>query len=99
MKINGMMFPNTGKEGAMSESSRSFGAAYQPYPNRLALFVAENASCASYCVHCQREKSLDGTVEVTITEINRWLFYISGNRNVDEVLVTGGDALMISMAV
>ncbi|MHC1707893.1 MAG: KamA family radical SAM protein [Bacteroidales bacterium] len=92
-----LLFPDTGIEGAMSEGSRSFGAAYQRYPNRVALFVAENTSCASYCVHCQRSKSLDGTVDVNTTEINKGLFYISHNTNIDEVLITGGDALMISM--
>lgn len=91
-----LLFPNTGKEGLMEESSRSYGAAYQRYPNRVALFVAENTSCASYCVHCQRAKSLDSTVEVSTNDINKGLFYISVNENIDEVLVTGGDALMIS---
>lgn len=91
-----LLFPDTGAEGAMSEGSRSYGAAYQRYPNRVALFVAENTSCASYCVHCQRAKSLDGTVDVNLNEINKGLFYIGFNKNINEVLVTGGDALMIS---
>lgn len=91
-----LLFPDTGVEGAMSEGSRSFGAAYQRYPNRLALFVAENTSCASYCVHCQRAKSLDTSVDVNHTEIAKGLFYIGYNSNINEVLVTGGDALMIS---
>lgn len=91
-----LLFPDTGVEGAMSEDSRSFGAVYQRYPNRVALFVAENTSCASYCVHCQRAKSLDGSVDVNTTEINKGLFYIGQNKNINEVLVTGGDALMIS---
>lgn len=91
-----LLFPDTGIEGAMKESSRSYGAVYQRYPNRVALFVAENTSCASYCVHCQRAKSLDGSVDVNRTEINKGLFYIGYNRNINEVLVTGGDALMIS---
>lgn len=91
-----LLFPDTGLEGAMNESSRSYGAAYQRYPNRVALFVAENTSCASYCVHCQRAKSLDCSVDVNGTEINKGLFYIRYNRNINEVLVTGGDALMIS---
>lgn len=91
-----LLFPETGVEGAMNESSRSYGAAYQRYPNRVALFVAENTSCASYCVHCQRAKSLDNTVDVNKDEINKGLFYISFNKNINEVLVTGGDALMIS---
>jgi lysine 2,3-aminomutase len=91
-----LLFPDTGKEGAMAEGSRSYGAAYQRYPNRVALFVAKNTSCASYCVHCQRAKSLDGTVDMNSSEIDRGLFYIGFNKNINEVLVTGGDALMIS---
>ena len=91
-----LFFHDTGKEGAMAEGSRSFGAAYQRYPNRVALFVAKNTSCASYCVHCQRAKSLDGTVDMSSSEIDRGLFYIGSNKNINEVLVTGGDALMIS---
>ncbi len=91
-----LLFPDTGLEGAMCEESRSYGAVYQRYPNRVALFVAENTSCASYCNHCQRSKSLNGTVEVNIEEIRKGLFYINYNKNIDEVLVTGGDALMIS---
>lgn len=91
-----LLFPDTGIEGAMSEGSRSYGAAYQRYPNRVALFIAENTSCASYCVHCQRAKSLDGSVDVNRKEIDKGLFYISYNKNINEVLVTGGDALMIN---
>jgi lysine 2,3-aminomutase len=91
-----LLFPDTGTEGAMCEDSRSYGSVYQRYPNRVALFVAENTSCASYCVHCQRAKSLDGTVEVSKSKIDRGLFYIRYNSNINEVLVTGGDALTIS---
>jgi lysine 2,3-aminomutase len=91
-----LLFPNTGVEAMMCEGSRSYGAAYQRYPNRVALFVAENTSCASYCIHCQRSKSLDSTVEVSSSEIDKGLFYIGYNKNIDEVLITGGDALMIT---
>lgn len=91
-----LLFQNTGKEGLMDEGTRSYGAAYQRYPNRVALFVAENTSCASYCVHCQRAKSLDSTVEVTSEEVKKGIFYISVNENIDEVLITGGDALMVT---
>ncbi len=91
-----LLFPNTGREASMNEGSRSYGAAYQRYPNRVALFVAQNTSCASYCVHCQRAKSLDATCDVNIELINKGLFYINFNKNIDEVLVTGGDALRVS---
>ena len=92
-----LLFPRTGTAGAMNEENRSYGAAYQRYPNRVALFVAENTSCASYCTHCQRAKSLDLSASITREEINKGLFYITANTNIDEVLVTGGDALMISL--
>jgi len=91
-----LLFPNTGDEGAMSEGTRSYGAAYQRYPNRVAIFVAENTSCASYCTHCQRAKSLDSNNSVDISQIRKALFYVAHNQNIDEVLVTGGDSLMIS---
>ncbi|MHC1702700.1 MAG: KamA family radical SAM protein [Tenuifilaceae bacterium] len=91
-----LLFPDAGVEAAMSEGSRSYGAAYQRYPNRVALFVAENTSCASYCVHCQRSKSLDSTADVNNTQIDKGIFYIGYNQNINEVLITGGDALMIS---
>ncbi len=91
-----LLFPNAGKEAAMKEGNRSFGAAYQRYPNRVALLIAENTSCASYCVHCQRAKSLDCNTEINKEEIDKGLFYVNYNENINEVLVTGGDALMIS---
>ncbi len=91
-----LLFQNTGAEGAMHEKTRSYGAVYQRYPNRVALFVAENTSCASYCVHCQRAKSLDGTVDVNTLDLQKGLFYIGYNKNINEVLVTGGDALAIN---
>ena len=34
-----LLFPDTGAEDSMDEGNRSFGAAYQRYPNRIALFV------------------------------------------------------------
>ncbi len=92
-----LLFPNTGVEGSMKEETRSFGAVYQRYPNRVALFVGQNTNCASYCVHCQRSKSLDCNNKVDLVAIKKGLFYIAYNKNIDEVLITGGDALMIDI--
>ena len=91
-----LLFPRTGSEDAMNEENRSYGAVYQRYPNRVALFVGENTNCASFCTHCQRTKSLDRTTTISRDDIDKGLFYIDWNTNIDEVLVTGGDALMIS---
>jgi len=89
-------YPDAAKEESMAEGSRSYGAVYQRYPNRVALFVGSNTNCAAYCTHCQRAKSLDKDSTVTTEDIKKGLFYISLNTNIDEVLVTGGDALQIN---
>jgi len=91
-----LLFPDAGIEQSMSESERSYGAFYQRYPNRGALFVCENTSCASFCTHCQRTKSLDKTSSITSTDIDKGLYYLRKNTNINEVLVTGGDALRTS---
>lgn len=91
-----LLFPGAGVEQSMAEAERSYGAFYQRYPNRGALFVCENTSCASFCTHCQRTKSLDKTSRITSTDIDKGLYYLSKNQNINEVLVTGGDALRTS---
>ncbi len=92
-----LMFSDAGKEGAMAEASRSYGAAYQRYPNRVAFFVSENTACAAFCSHCQRTKSLDSNSYISRGDIQKGLFYIAQNTNIDEVLVTGGDALRVGV--
>ncbi len=91
-----LLFPDAGVEQSMAESERTYGAFYQRYPNRGALFVCENTSCATFCTHCQRTKSLDKTSSITSTDIDKALYYLSKNSNINEVLVTGGDALRTS---
>ena len=90
-----LLFPAAGKEESMEEGSRSYGAVYQRYPNRGAFFVSENSACATFCTHCQRTKSLDSSSFIGELDIQKGLFYIAHNVNIDEVLVTGGDALRI----
>ncbi len=94
-----LMFSDSGPEASMDEPNRSFGSAYQRYPNRVALLVATNTSCASYCNHCQRAKSLDSTINVSLDDIKKGIFYIKLNKNINEVLVTGGDPLMMKLDI
>jgi len=89
-------YPNAAVEESMAEGTRSYGSVYQRYPNRVAFFVGSNTNCAAYCTHCQRAKSLDKDSTVTTEDIKKGLFYIGLNTNIDEVLVTGGDALQIN---
>jgi lysine 2,3-aminomutase len=83
-----------GAKDPMAEGSRSYGAAYQRYPNRVALMVSKSGDCHFYCTHCQRGKDLgsEGQDKMALEE---GLDYIRANENITEVLVTGGDALAI----
>ncbi len=91
-----LFYPDAAVEGFMAEGSRSYGSVYQRYPNRVAFFVGSNINCSSYYTHCQRAKSLDKDSTVSTEDIKKGLFYIALNTNIDEVLVTGGDALQIN---
>ncbi len=86
-------FPDAGHHGAMAEESRSIGAVYQRYWDRVAFFVANNESCPVRCKHCQRGNSLDAAKDISNRDIELGLAYIRDNPNIEEVLVTGGDAL------
>jgi len=90
------LFPDAGIFGAMGEDKRTYGAAYQRYGDRVALFVGNPNNCGTFCQQCQRGASLDDNFQITPEDIAKGLHYIKSNENIREVLVTGGDALRIS---
>ncbi|MBO8158325.1 glutamate 2,3-aminomutase [Thermosyntropha sp.] len=65
------------------------------YPDRLIINVTNQ--CAMYCRHCQRRRNFgEKDVSVTRKELEQALDYIRKNKEIRDVLVTGGDALMLS---
>jgi lysine 2,3-aminomutase len=69
------------------------------YPDRVAFLVTRN--CASYCRHCVRKvmcKDVKGLnlTELTFKEIDNAVNYIKKHKIIWDVLLTGGDLLMIS---
>ncbi len=81
----------------MSEGKRSVGKAYQRYVDRVALMSSPSGICHMYCGFCQRGKDMkkvDG--DKHFVELEDGMAYITENRNIKEVLVTGGDALALS---
>ncbi len=83
-----------GERDPMAEGSRSYGAVYQRYPDRVALMVSKSGDCHFYCMHCQREKDIVSKGQDQ-SEIEKGLDYIRANKNIREVLATGGDSLAI----
>ncbi|NMA68954.1 MAG: glutamate 2,3-aminomutase [Desulfitobacterium sp.] len=65
------------------------------YPDRLIINVTN--LCAMYCRHCQRRRNI-GEVDQHQTKANieAALDYIRANPEIRDVLITGGDALLLS---
>ncbi len=65
------------------------------YPDRLIINVTNQ--CAMYCRHCQRRRNI-GEVDqhACMEDIAQALDYISNNKEIRDVLITGGDALLLS---
>ena len=64
------------------------------YPDRV-LFRATNF-CSVYCRHCMRKRIfLEGEKARTYQEYDRMFEYIKKNKNIKEVLISGGDPLTL----
>lgn len=65
------------------------------YPDRLIINVTNQ--CAMYCRHCQRRRSF-GEVDkhASIDNLKEALKYVENNPEIRDVLITGGDALLLS---
>ncbi len=66
----------------------------QRYPDRV-LFLVSN-SCALYCRHCMRKRKLGMNIPVEPAAIQKGLAYIAANDSIKEVVLSGGDPLMMS---
>lgn len=64
------------------------------YPGRVAFLV--NGSCAMYCRHCLRKYTVKAhSSHYTIEEIKNAISYIKEHPEIRDVLLTGGDPLML----
>ena len=64
------------------------------YPNRLVINVT--SSCAAFCRHCQRRRRIGDCDRIESEErINAAIKYIEENIEIRDVLITGGDPMML----
>jgi len=85
-----------GQEDPMAEEFTSPAPAVtRRYPDRLIINVTNQ--CAMYCRHCQRRRNI-GEVDIHTPrkKLKQALDYIRANEEIRDVLLTGGDALMLS---
>ncbi|HAG11783.1 MAG TPA: lysine 2,3-aminomutase [Desulfotomaculum sp.] len=65
------------------------------YPDRMIINVTNQ--CAMYCRHCQRRRNI-GEIDqhACLEDIGIALDYVAQNKEIRDVLITGGDALLLS---
>ncbi len=63
------------------------------YPGRV-LFMVSN-QCAVYCRFCMRKRKVGHPFVVTQKTINDGMAYIKANRSIHEVIISGGDPLLL----
>ena len=65
------------------------------YPDRVLLLVTDQ--CATYCRHCTRRRLIDPKEHIISPDKLQAAYdYIKSNRKVRDVLISGGDPLMLS---
>jgi len=70
------------------------GCLVHRYPDRILLLATEQ--CAMYCRHCTRRRLVGDKRETNnINKFDKAIDYIKSNRKVRDVLISGGDPLML----
>ena len=64
------------------------------YPDRVLFLVSDR--CPVYCRFCTRKRKVGGSLKVTDETIEAGLRYIAGKREVRDVLLSGGDPLLLT---
>jgi lysine 2,3-aminomutase len=87
-----------GKDDPMAEEfTNPAGSITRRYPDRLIINVTN--VCAMYCRHCQRRRLIGENDEHTpLDVIDESITYIKENEEIRDVLITGGDAFLLSNA-
>ncbi len=64
------------------------------YPDRVLLFVS--IECAMYCRFCTRKRKVgDNLKDPSIEEIGKGIDYVAAHEDIRDVLISGGDPLLI----
>jgi lysine 2,3-aminomutase len=64
------------------------------YPDRVLLLVVDR--CGIYCRHCNRRRLVGGDDPPTASELDAGIAYIARTRRIRDVLLSGGDPLILS---
>jgi lysine 2,3-aminomutase len=76
------------------DSHNPVPAVVHKYPDRCLFLVVDR--CAIYCRHCNRRRLVGGDDPPTTAEIEQGLDYIACTPRIRDVLVSGGDPLLLA---
>ena len=77
------------------EQSNPSGRITRRYPNKLIINVTN--ACPMYCRHCQRRRLIgEYDKNTSKKDIDESIDFIKNNETIREILITGGDALLLS---
>jgi lysine 2,3-aminomutase len=66
---------------------------FHKYPDRVLLYAVDR--CAIYCRHCNRRRIVGGDDPPTSSELAAGIDYIRRTRRIRDVLISGGDPLLL----
>jgi lysine 2,3-aminomutase len=69
---------------------------FHKYPDRVLLYVVDR--CAIYCRHCNRRRIVGGDDPPARDQIDAGIDYIARTRRIRDVLISGGDPLLLPTA-
>jgi lysine 2,3-aminomutase len=78
------------------DSHRPTPAIFHKYPDRCLLLVVDR--CAIYCRHCNRRRLVGGDDPPSTSELDQAIDYIARTPRIRDVLISGGDPLLLSTA-
>lgn len=67
---------------------------FHKYPDRCLLYVVDR--CAIYCRHCNRRRIVGGEAPPKRDELEQAFAYIESETRIRDVLISGGDPLLLS---
>jgi lysine 2,3-aminomutase len=76
------------------DTHRPAPAVVHKYPDRVLLLVVDR--CGIYCRHCNRRRLVGGDDPPTAADVDRGIEYIARTPRVRDVLLSGGDPLLLS---
>lgn len=88
----------SGEYDTSGESSNTKMPGLQHKYNQTALVLSTNV-CYMYCRHCFRKRMVGYSSEEIMSRMNETIDYVSSHEEINNVLITGGDAFALSNTV